>query len=252
MISSNAVSSVKKKGIVILPMTEINSLADLRPGDIVFTNIGGFFPGFFPVKCGQWLIGERVRLGPLSIDHVGVVVEAEREVSIPGTESANEVGVKYLPPRMVQAMPGGAEEVPMHPDDYWKPDVAFLRLREDYPGQAMDAAYIARLFVSEKVKYSFGSYGMLAIHHWGIHSTRLERRIDRRRDPVLHHRPSDGAQMNICLPQEAICSVLADQSWTLAGKSVMQGVAKQVVTPGALALRYWRDNTVVWGGAGLN
>jgi hypothetical protein len=224
-----------------MPVVEITSLEDVRPGDLMFTNIGGLFPGVFPVKAGMLLIGERMRLGPLSIDHVGVVTQAMRKVSSVHT-------VPPIPPRMVQAMPGGAEEVPLHPDKYWKNNVAFCRLPEDYPGQAEDAAAIARLFVKHKVKYSFGSYAMLAAHHWGYHAQWLEDRINRRRDEVVFAGIHEFA---IQLPVEAICSVLADQSWTLTGKKVMMGTVPQVVTPGGLALQMWRRPGVVWGGAGL-
>lgn len=48
------------------------------------------------------------------------------------------------------------------------------------------------------------------------------------------------------LPCEAICSVLADQSWSLAGQRVMDGVARQAVTPGAMAGQLWRRPGATW------
>ena len=215
---------------------KISSLADVRPGDIFFGPIGGAVG--IGVGLGQALLGEGWSVGPLKIRHVGIVVEA---ASIP----------KFLAggtnrPLMVQAMPGGAEEIEMTPERHWTSSCAYVRLPEDYPGQAQDAAAIARLMVAEGVAYSFASYGALALWHWGVHAKRLERWIGRRRPgaitlPHWGNGPSvplyPGWTRGGRLPVEAICSVLVDQAWTLAGKLVMDGVPHQVVTPGALAGR---------------
>jgi hypothetical protein len=48
------------------------------------------------------------------------------------------------------------------------------------------------------------------------------------------------------LPCEAICSVLADQAWSLTGKKIMEGVAHQCVTPGALARRLLEMDGTHW------
>jgi hypothetical protein len=203
----------------------IASLADLRPGDIMFGPIGGVVPGLFPVGVGQALLGETFHVGRLSIRHVGIVV-------------ANDL----TGPRLVQAMPSGAEDVLMTPDTHWTDRHAYVRLPEDYPGQAEDAATIARLFVTERVSYSFASYAALAAWKYGLRTPRLEAWIGRRREPILitdHNPMRGGAQSGIMLPCEAICSVLADQAWTLAGHRVMQGVAHQAVTPGAMAGQLW-------------
>jgi hypothetical protein len=206
------------------------SLADLRPGDLMFGPIGGIVPGIFPVGVGQAMLGELFDVGQLKVRHVGIVVQARTE-----RLSRNDG------PRLVQAMPHGAEEIEMSPATHWTPRHAYVRLPEDYPGQAEDAAAIARLFVSEKIPYSFASYAALAAWKWGIKTPRLERWIDRRCEPcpaspVIHRKgPWPGQLFTACLPAEAICSVLADQAWSLAGKRVMQGVAHQAVTPGALA-----------------
>jgi len=140
----------------------INSLADLRPGDIMFSTIGGFIPGVFPVKAGQRMLGESMRIGRRSFDHVGIVVQA----GVPGP---------YPRIRLVQAMPGGAEEITLTAATHWTDTVSYVRLPEDYPGQAADAAAIARLFVSEGVRYSFLSYGALALWKWGFKAERLAR-----------------------------------------------------------------------------
>lgn len=219
----------------------MKSLADLRPGDLMFANIGGIVPGVFPVKLGQLMLGERVRLGPLSIDHVGVVVE--------GAKSLYREGSGWNHRRLVQAMPGGAEEIELNSQRHWTPQVAYARLPEDYPGQALDAAAIARAMIG--TPYSFASYAALAAWRWGFRAEHLARWIDRRRPEQVADKPT-GVATAVALPAEAICSVLADQAWTLAGKQVMpHGTRSQIVTPGALALALWRTPGVTWGGAGL-
>jgi hypothetical protein len=221
---------------------EIRSLADVRPGDICITRMGGIVPGFFPVEVGQWFCKESFRIGPFSADHVLVCVEQG------GT------GVSEYAARAVQAMPRGAEEIALTPAKHWTDGAVWFRLPEDYPGQAQDAAAIARLFVSEKVPYSFLSYVALAAWSRGLKAERLERWIDRRRtinmrllDPeraVLWHEGES-------LPREAICSVLVDQCWSLAGKRVIEGVARQCVTPGMMAIQLNRRAGVLRAGPGF-
>ena len=196
---------------------EIRSLADLRPGDLMFGPIGGIVPGLFPVGVGQAMLGELFRVGELSVRHVGVVVGG---------------------PRLAQAMPRGAEEIELT-QAHWTRKYVYARIPEDYAGQAEDAAAIAQLFISERVPYSFASYAALAAWRFGFRAERLARWVDRRR-PVEPH-----------LPMEAICSVLADQAWTLAGKDLVQGTRSQIVTPGMLAQALFRMGGVEWGGAGF-
>jgi hypothetical protein len=231
---------------------QINSLADLRPGDLMFANQA---PGGAKllVAAGEALLHESFVIGELNVGHVGVVT------------AAVGAGLEYFsgpsPARLVQAMPRGAEEIELTPAKHWNAGHAYVRLPEDYPGQAADAAAIARLFVSERVPYSFASYAALAAWRYGLTVPRLEHWIDRRQEWDADRLPS-GRLMGVDdddteiehphgLPQEAICSVLADQAWSLAGKRVMQGVAHQAVTPSAMAGQLWRREGVIWGGAGL-
>lgn len=216
---------------------KITGLHDLRPGDLMFGPIGGIVPGLFPVGAGQLLLNESFRIGPLAIRHVGVVVEA-------GTQFIGAM------PRLVQAMPKGAEEIELT-DEHWSSRHAYVRLPEGYPGQAADAAEIARLFVSEHVPYSFLSYAYLAAWRFGWKTDHLARWIDRRQERNLYIVTPDGPGGPIRLPQEAICSVLADQAWTLAGKDLVQGTRPQIVTPGQLAAAVWDLPGVIRGGAGL-
>jgi hypothetical protein len=215
---------------------EIKSLADVRPGDICITRMGGLIPGFFPVRIGHAICKESFTIGPFSADHVLICVER-----------MDYVGPELAGPYAVQAMPRGAEEIALTPAKHWTDGVAWFRLREDYPGQAEDAAAIARLFVTEKVPYSFLSYVALAAWSRGLKAERLEQWIDRRREPVemLNHFGLAGWDRSagsdeVALPCEAICSVLVDQAWSLAGKRVMEGVKRQCVTPGAMAIQLSR------------
>lgn len=217
----------------------INSLADLRPGDLQFGPIGGIVPGFFPVGVGQALLGETFWIGGLKPRHVGVVTHCTGDL----------LGPPIV--RLVQAMPRGAEEISLRPETHWTERYAYVRLTEDYPGQAEDAAAIARLFVTEKIPYSFLSYAALAAWKYGLKAERLERWIDRRGERSIeipgsdwNRNPGDFVYRN--LPAEAICSVLADQAWSLAGKRVMVGVAHQAVTPAAMTGQLWRRPGATW------
>lgn len=232
----------------------INGLADLRPGDLCFMKIGGFVPGVVPVGLGQLMLNERVRIGRLSFDHVLIVTEAAGQDYWTDAD-----GEEHLtPPLGVQAMPDGAEEIELTAERHWTDETVYCRLVEDWPGQALDAANIARAMVAAGVDYSFASYLMLALWRFGLKTPRLEKWINRRRSGMLElPRWSSGPPLGTPahrggqLPAEAICSVLADQAWTLAGKRVMVGVPRQVVTPGALAVQLWQRRGVVWGGAGI-
>lgn len=211
-------------------MTErIASLADLRPGDLFFGPISGAVG--IGVGLGQALLGEGWSVGPLKIRHVGIVVEAGYDTEHVGARA----------PRMVQAMPRGAEEIELTADKHWTSKCAYVRLPEDYPGQMLDAAAIARLMVSEGVAYSPASYLALALWHWGLETPRLESWIGRRGEAVPFEgegtHVQNGTDGFVRPPREAICSVLVDQCLTLAGKSVMIGTPKQCVTPGKLAAR---------------
>lgn len=224
----------------------IRSLADVRPGDICITTMGGFIPGFLPVRLGQMICKESFMIGPYSADHVLICVEAERWEEDPEYPWTGKATLHLS--RAVQAMPRGAEEIALTPAKHWTDGAAWFRLDEDYPGQAADAAAIARLFVSEKVPYSFLSYLALAAWSRGLKVERLERWIDRRSHPFkwvnkatamgrLEAGAANYDDTRLSLPREAICSVLVDQAWSLAGKRVMEGVKRQCVTPGAMAIQ---------------
>lgn len=216
----------------------------------MFGPIGGLVG--IGVGLGQLALGEAFRVGRLSIRHVGIVVEASKG-SLAMTYIEGRVGPIYRGPRLVQAMPHGAEEIELT-SDHWTDRHAYVRLPEDWPGQAVDAAAIARLMVAEGVAYSFASYAALAAWRWGVKTPRLERWIDRRGKPVELESWSNGAWGNPRggqLPREAICSVLVDQCWSLAGKRVVEGTKPQVVTPGMLAGQLFQNRRAAWTIPGL-
>jgi hypothetical protein len=200
--------------------TVIESLADLRPGDLCLTSMSGA-PARALVYGGQLMLGEYVRLGKFVVGHAGVITHAASGDGYHGTI-------------MVQAMPHGAESVEINEATHWNTHTLFARLPEDYGGQAQEAARNAAAMVG--IPYSFASYAALAADRWHIPSPRLHEWIDRR---------DEGGY-----PLEAICSVLADQAWTLAGKRVCHGVAQQAVTPGRLTLSLLATLGVIWGGKG--
>lgn len=221
-------------------MTEtlIRTPADLRPGDIMLGPIGGAVG--IGVGLGQLWLGEGFRIGKASIRHAAIVLDAGL-ADPPGSISL----------RMVEAMPSGARYWVGPAEERWSERYAYVRLPEDYPGQGEDAAVIARLMADERVPYSFASYLALGLHRWGLQPERLERWINRRRPPVEVRlrapitAPRAG-RWPVALPCEAICSVLVDQAWTLTGKSVMEDVRPQAVTPGRLAVQLLGKPGATW------
>lgn len=209
------------------------SISDLRPGDLGFGPVGGWFQA--PDVIGQFILGEGFAVGDVQVGHVFVVTQG--------------INAQMIVPNAVEAMPGGAIEVPI--PERWTSRFAYVRLPEDYPGQATDAAAIARAMIG--TPYSFASYAALAAWRFGRKPPaaegpgmrKLEAWIDRRRPlikvPGIQGDPASpldqlALRRGVRLPAEAICSVLADQAWTLAGKQVMPaGTPHQCVTPGALA-----------------
>ncbi len=256
-------------------MTYIRSLADVRPGDLYLGPIGGFLGA--SIRGAQVIVDGGWRVGPLHVEHIGIVTEASRTLGPAIRESATgrytelddaarvayelhgtSPAFEHYPtgvitaPKMVQAMPRGAEEIELRQQTHWTPKCAYARIPEDWPGQAADAAAIARLMVAEGVAYSFASYPALGAYRWGYRAPRLTEWIGRRRDPI----PSGNVGLDlaapggpgIALPVEAICSVLADQCWTLAGKRVMDNAAPQAVTPSMLGRRLLTGmEGVTWG-----
>lgn len=203
----------------------INSLEDLRPGDIMIAGQSGAVSQL-GIYGGEFLLGEEFMIGALIAGHAAIVV--------PGNQ-------------LVEAMPQGARIRAITSND-WTPQQIFFRLPEDYPGQALDAATVAVAMIG--TPYSIFSYLYLAAWRFRLRTTWLKNRINRRRPNTRVALPSGRMSVDD-LPVEMICSVLAEQAWTLTGKTVVRGTVPQVVSPGLLAEQLcWRDG-VVRGGAGL-
>lgn len=203
----------------------IESLDDLRPGDLMLCGQSQA-PAKLLVYIGQLFMGQQFRIGKFAAGHAGVVV--------PGG-------------KLVEAMPHGARIRDLRPSD-WSPQHVYLRLPEDYDGQHLDAATVALAMVG--TPYSIMSYEYIAVYLAGFQSEWLAHRIDRRR-PNTFVPLRYGTDSTNNLPVEAICSVLAEQSWTLTGKKVIIGTRPQVVTPGMLGIQLWTREGVIRGGAGL-
>lgn len=202
----------------------IASLDDVRPGDILISG-QNTAPNKILVYAGQWLIHEQFRIGRFAAGHAAVIT--------PGG-------------KLVEAMPNGACERDLRETD-WSPAHWYFRLPEDYPDQALDAAIFARAMIN--TPYSFASYAYIGAYLAGFKPEWLAHRIDRRTPTTIElHR---GNIRQLGLPVEAICSVLAEQAWTLTGKKVVHGTRPQVVTPGMLASQLCFREGVVRGGAGL-
>lgn len=196
------------------------TVEDLRPGDIMFGPIGGIMPGVLPVGLGQLLLApRRDRLTWRRwwrVRHVGMVVSAGN-----GQDPTWESGAH---PRLVQAMPSGAEEIDMRADKHWTPRHIYVRPRyrldESHIWESELAAHAARGYVG--TPYGFLTYAALAAA-WlipdGPAGLRLEGRIARR----------------ISDRREMICSQLVDQALTDAGFHVFDdGRLPQDVVPAEL------------------
>lgn len=212
----------------------MSTLADLRPGDIGFGPIRG--GAGLLVSAGQLMLGEGFRVGTLDIRHVFVVTRTYDDVL-------------HLAPQIVEAMPSGARSMDLRRGDRWTSDYAYVRLPEDYSGQAEDAAAIACAMIG--TPYSFASYAALALWRAHVSTPRLEKWIGRRREPVPFEgngtRAQNATNGFVRLPCEAICSVLADQAWSLTGKRIfMDKRPHQCVTPGALAGRLLSMPGAAW------
>lgn len=225
----------------------IERLEDVRPGDLFLGPIGG--AAGVAVRLGQMIVDGGWKVGPLDVRHIGVVVAAS-EHKPPMTihkDRLYETGV-ITAPLLAQAMPGGAEIIEMRDDTHWTKRCAFARIPEDYSGQAADAAAIARLMAEREIGYSWPSYPALAAYRLGYKAPRLTEWIGRRQEPVTFPGAKDGHYPMIQLPVEAICSVFADQAWSLAGKRVMEGTHPMAVTPSQLGQRLlFEMEGVEWG-----
>lgn len=195
-------------------------LIDLRAGDIMFSRRLSPKAVEVGVRLGQVILGETGYP-----QHVGVVVEPARILTpwdgatYPGEEAG---------PRLVQAMPHGAEEVELGPE-FWTADHVFLRpnYRSEYTAPAVARA--ARRYVG--VPYSFADYLAIAGVHLGV-----------RNGPIRRY---------VTTSKHMICSQLADQALSDAGWHVFaDGRLPQDVTPAALYAKMMEDKPAAILGLG--
>jgi hypothetical protein len=196
------------------------TLSDLRPGDVMAGPIGGVVPGLFPVAAGQLLLApsEARRTLPQwwNWRHAAVVVSSCTDWGAP-----SESYLGWKPPKLVQAMPSGAEEIVMTYARHWTGD--YFYIRPAYEGPQWDiVAYAARRYVGRP--YSFADYAAIAAHRlrYGQGYAALEDR------DALARYVADSKRM--------ICSQLVDQALTDAGwHTFTDGRLPQDVMPAELA-----------------
>lgn len=172
-------------------MTSESTGSELRSGDLLFCGIGGFVPGFVPVGVGQaalfvtrrwWRMVFSVRQW-FHLRHVAVV------------------DVTRTRPHLIQAMPRGAERVPLDPAKHLTAGCVYVRPDYAYgSSQGFDVADAAWCYVG--TPYGFLTYVKLAAGAFRFRLTEawLRRLISTRRD--------------------MICSQLADQALSDAGHNV--------------------------------
>ena len=143
-------------------------------------------------------------------------------------------------PKIVQAMPSGAEEIEIGPE-HWTPDFIYVRPLYSDPYQNFVVGEAARRYVG--TPYSFLDYAAITGVHLGIKNGPIRRYVTSSR--------------------HMICSQLADQAMCDAGFHVFNdGRLSQDVTPSALYRKltsmrgahvvpglterdYWRDNAIL-------
>jgi hypothetical protein len=171
----------------------MSTLADLRPGDVGFSNITGYAGAL--IWAAQRVLAATEK-SEAKIKHVFVVTQAE------GT------GRPYRDPvKIVQAMPRGAEEIEIG-DEHWTKDFVYLRPMLDN-SQGVEIATAARSYIG--TPYSFADYAAILGLHMGIDNGAVRRYVT-----------SSGHQ---------ICSQLADQSLSDAGFHAFKGKLPQDVMP---------------------
>jgi hypothetical protein len=129
----------------------MSTLADLRPGDIGFSNITGYAGAL--IWAGQRLLAATEK-GEANIKHVFVVTQTD-------------------PVKIVQAMPNGAEEIEIH-EEHWTEDFVYLRPAYE-TAQGYDVAHAARLRIG--TPYSFADYAAILGLHMGIKNGAVRRYV---------------------------------------------------------------------------
>jgi hypothetical protein len=184
------------------------TLADLRPGDVIFPTIHGYAGAL--VGAGQFILGDATS-GEWKVRHVAMVAQAQTPPNQYGT-------------RIVQAMPSGAEEIDLTRASFadgfpiLRPDWSLITDRPvPIAGGGVAVAISARRYIG--VPYSFADYAAIAGRH------------------VLALQPTQRTPFDryVSNSHRMICSQLVDQALTDAGYHLFDdGRIPQDVTPAAL------------------
>jgi hypothetical protein len=197
----------------------MSALADLRPGDVMFCRHVRPRAADLLILAGQLTLGQ-----PGYPHHVAVVTQAgEIEYSHGYGEG------KFVNPKIMQAMPSGAEEIEIGAE-HWTDGYVYVRPAYEagwvhrVPGfagsQAEAVAAAAREYIG--TPYSFVDYAAIAAHHLsGEGYAPIEER--------------NRLQRYVASSKRMICSQLVDQSLSDAGFRVYDdGRLPQDITPAAL------------------
>jgi hypothetical protein len=148
----------------------VSTLADLRPGDLAFGPIhgaAGAFVGAAQLALATVEPGLIWRQGPsewFRKRHCGVITRAEG------------AGLEYFSgpsrPKMVQAMPGGAEEIELTPETHWTSEWTFIRPSYVHPEVGYAVADAARGYVG--TPYDFATYAAIPPYRAGLRTARIK------------------------------------------------------------------------------
>lgn len=141
---------------------EINSLDDLRPGDI----------GFGPITGNVGMLiraAQGIADGGSPYQHVFVIVEGPRK----SYESPGFSLDEYSGPWAVEAMPGGAIKVDI--SNRWTRDYCYVRPNYENDTQGWSVAQSAIEQIG--TPYSYLDYLALAAHHMGLPVPHLDKYI---------------------------------------------------------------------------
>jgi hypothetical protein len=200
--------------------------SELRSGDLLFCGIGGFVPGLVPVGVGQLALFLTRRWWRL----VFSVRQwfRRRHVAVVETHLAPV-------PHLIQAMPRGAERVPLDPAKHLTSGCVYVR--PDYalsPSDGGLVAYCARQYVG--VPYGFLTYLKLAAGAFRMRLTEawLRKALSTREDMICsqladqaladagHHVFDDGRLPQDVVPAELFDAVMSQPGWfMIPGHSVV-------------------------------
>ena len=149
----------------------------LRPGDLMFGPIHGLTG--IGVGLAQLLLavaepGMIWRQGPgkwFRIRHCGIITEEARLAKRP--QPGLPAGAASEAPKLVQAMPGGIEEIYLD-SSKWNKEYVYIRPAYEF-GQDLRVAAAARSYVGRP--YDFATYGAIPLYRRGIRTKRIEQII---------------------------------------------------------------------------